>query len=321
MIVLVMAMPIIPVYATAAPTSISVVSAQVVRSTVETGDMFIAFLYKIEYSSYPTEPASDTFSFRLYSADMNTLLASNQPYSVSFNNGYGEGISGFYFDADTAPTWGGEYVINIAASPLYFSPIPDPVYAVLSDGNYTDETTQASNQAVMYSYILDACHKMHTFDADIALTASTDYGEQLSAQGDTYLRAAIPGINLIAPSLFVIQPYNPISTPLSYDNSLQDTYTARLVGSDIMIGAERLGDKLFGVTGQTLLAFFVILLCIGLIVLLTWKQWGVEPGLIGSSIILTAAALLLGDAIWTIRIIMALISGVIIFFLLVFRRA
>lgn len=308
-----------PALATDAPTSRSVISSFVVRNAVEPGDMAIAFHYNIAYSDYPTELASETFMFRLYTSDLSEVLATSVPYSYSFNNGYGQGISGFYFSADDAPTWGEAYKINIAASPIYFDPVPAAYYSSLS--NYSIETDQDASQDAMRDYILDVCHLLQAFDADLVLTGNTDYGEMLSAFGESYLRGAIPGISSIAPGLFMVQTYSiSLETP-TYNMSLEQTYKARLEDSDIMIGADRIGEYLFGVTGQTVMAFVAILACIALLLFLLSKGWGMEPGYIGSSIILTAAALLLGDAIFYIRIIMALLAGVFIMFLILGRRS
>src|SRR3990172_6327807 len=142
----------VPVFAVDPPGSISVISAKVTRFLVEENDMLIVFHYNLDYASIPDEPASDTFSFRLYDTDGTTLLLSAIPY-VYLNNGYGQGVSAFYFSAEDAPTWGGAYIINIVGSPAYFDPLPTPYNYPIASGDYVTVTSQSANRSALKSYI------------------------------------------------------------------------------------------------------------------------------------------------------------------------
>lgn len=306
-----------PVYATEAPDSISILSAQVVRNTITDGDMTFVAHYNLAYEDYPSEPASSTFIFRLYSPDGLTLLAATTPY-VIFNNGYSHGVVSFYFDAEDAPEWGLAYKIDIAGSPLYFDPPPDPYNYVLSD--YSGTTDQQANQELLKSYILGVCDLMEQAEPSWVLHGSTDVGIVLTALGEVYFRGAIPGLQSMAPTLFFVQFYTPEPTELTYTDELAQEYGGRLEGTDIMLGFERLGAE-FNLSGGTTAAFLVILACIALIIFLAAKGWGIEPGMLGAGIILTLGALLLGNALMVLRFFMAFIGGIMIFYLLFLRRA
>jgi len=310
-----------PAYAIDPPDSMSILSARVVQNTVEPGDMAIVFHYNLAYAEYPSEPASESIMFRLYSPDGSTLHATTVPY-VFFANGYGQGVGGFYFSAaDMPPTgWGGAYRVNIAGSPAHFDPLPDPYYYVLSVDDYSGVEDPAENQELMKSYIITVCRSLEIAYPTVTLHGTTDVGTVLTAVGETYFRGAIPGITGTAPTLFFTQFYTPEAMELTYTNDLGATYAARLVGTDVMDGFDAVGAE-FGISGQTVAAFLFIVAAIALIVFLAYKGWGTEPGLAGGAIILTMGTVLLGDALMAIRLTMGLIAGMMVFYVLVFKRA
>lgn len=318
-LIICVAAPVLAADPISPPDSMSIVSAKVVRNTVEPGDMAIVFHYNLAYADYPDTPASQTMMFRLYSPDGLTLLATAVPY-VFFSFGYGNGVSSFYFNADTAPTWGQAYLINIAGSPAYFETLPEPYYYTITSADYSGVTDKSGNQELMKSYILTVCDALETAYLSITLKGSTDVGMVLTATGEAYFRGAVPGLASIAPSLFFTQFYVPKPIPVEYDATLQESYTGRLDDSDLMSGFDAIGEKA-GVTGQTVGAFAMILLAIGLLIFTNYKGWGSEPGVVGAGIILTLGAVLLGDAVMTIRFIMALIAGILIFYQLFLKKA
>lgn len=268
-----------PAYAIDPPDSISIMSAQVVQNTVEPGDMAIVFHYNMPYTpSYPEVPASESIIFRLYSSDGNTLLTTSIPF-VFFSNGYGQGASGFYFSAANIPVegWGAGYKINIAGSPAHFDPLPDPYYYVLAADDYSSVEEQLLNQEIMKSYIISVCESLELAYPTFSLHGTTDAGTVLTAIGEHYFRGAVPGI---APTLFFVQFYTPEVMELTYTDDLGAPYATRLAGSDVMRGFSAIGEKL-GIIGETVGAFLFVLAAIALIVFLSYKGWGTEPGLIG----------------------------------------
>jgi hypothetical protein len=313
----------VPIYATDPPDDITIYSSKVVRNTVETGDMFFCFHWNLDYTAFPTEAASQTFSFRLYSADLSTLLAASTPY-VYINNGYGQGVSGFYFSAAEVTSlglvWGTGYIINVAASPAYFTTLPEPYYYTVAAGDYCSDTDQVVNKWEMKLYILSICDLLHIAYPTVVWSGTVDTGTVLSDIGELYFRGALPGISVISPTLFYTQFYVPTGMTSTYDDDLLDEYTSRLAGEDIMVGFDRLGAE-FGLEGQTIAAFLVIILCIAFMIWMRRIEWSSEIGYSGAMIILTAGAILLGDALLVIRFIMALGAGIMLFWMVFLRKA
>jgi hypothetical protein len=91
-------------------------------------------------------------------------------------------------------------------------------------------------------------------------------------------------------------------------------------GSEIKRGADRLAAH-FGVTGYFALGMGILVACIGCGVYTSKKGWGLEPGLIGASLLAIGGALLIGNAVFTMVMIGTLIAVIAIMFTLVGRRA
>src|SRR5208283_3372172 len=95
------------------------------RNLLETGDFFLLVDYDIAYSGgYPTVPASDPFTFRLFDPTGSTEIADALPYvfttattGFTGTNGYGMGVVAYYFNATSAPAWGDNYIIKVSGNP------------------------------------------------------------------------------------------------------------------------------------------------------------------------------------------------------------
>ena len=316
-----------PVFAQDAPDSLSITASSVkaFRNLVETGDFAVVFHWKAFYADYTTltVPGSDSIVLRLYSAN-GTLMATSYPYVFSpFETyGYGDGISAFYFPASANTTWLQAYEINIAGLPAYFSPIPTPVNYTMVNNDYSTATTQAEARSDFYNTIIGLCNDFNTIYPDHSLKASTDSGVVLSSDGETYFRGAIPGIQSMCPQLFLVQVYTPTAmTIVPYNTTLADAYTARLEGTDVMRGLDRIGTAMGGVDGMVIVGVLLFLLCIALCIFCMIKGWGLEPGLIGSGGIMITGALLVGDFVFTLVMIGGFISAMGIMYVMVFKRA
>lgn len=316
-------------YAVELPSSVTIDNVRVFRNLAESGDMLIAFSYDLPYTSdnYSTTPASQTILFRLYDASGN-LIQTTSPYVYPLfeSNGYGDGMSAFYFGAsDDAPAWSSNATINIHGFPTYFSGWYDgdlSVYKTLTTSEYVTATTQEANQDLLRDYILLECDKL---DADyqatgVELKASSDIGTVLSSYGEHYFRGAIPGLQYLCPELFFVQTTIPEQMEVSYDMSLADTYTDRLAGDDLGNGFERLGDY-FGVGGAFAAAALVVVLAV---VAMIWSQrkYG-EPylGMGIGAVIAVGMALLVGDIVFTLVMIGSLVGVMGIVWLFILKKA
>jgi hypothetical protein len=314
------------------PQSISIDSCQVVRNTIEDEDIAIIFPLDISYTdnfsntdniSYPEDVlASESFYIRFYDTDGTTVLAETRPYRY-INKGYDKNVCGFYFDSSISDllTWGSAYKIGIIPNDIHFTSPPADYFYTLSSSNYTSKVSQQDNQDVITNYLLDILKDFEATYTGLYLLTSSDVGEVLTADGENWLRGAIPGIASIAPNLFYIQYYVPQTEDMNYDNSLSETYAERSSDWDITNGLNWLADETGLDSAGTVSWFIDAIICIIFTVFCAWKGWGVEPGLLGSMMISECGALLFGDTLMNIVLYGSLLAGIFIFFIIWLRRA
>jgi hypothetical protein len=326
-IILMLCLPI-PALSLTLPSSMSIPDVKVFRNLAETGDMLYIFEYDIAFTSdnySQTTPASDSFIFRLYNTDGVTLLAATTPYIYSFfgSNGYGHGVSSFYFSANTTkPTWGSAVTIELYGVPAYFSPAQSYSYT-LTTSKYTTSTTEEANRAELYNYVLILSDRLASYyhSTGIILKATSDSGIILSSYGELYFRGAIPGLQSLCPTLFYIQVYVPqrMDTSTSYNMSQQDIYTARHATDDVGTALTSLG-ALMGVSGAFAGAGVCFTICIAICVFFNKKGWSTEFGMFISAIICTLGALLLGNILFTVLMIVALLAAMGLVWVLLLKR-
>jgi len=310
-----------------APSSIEVSDVRVFRNLVESGDSLFIFKYDIAYTSdnYPVVPASSSFLFRHYDDDGVTLKNTSIPYNYSFfeSNGYGDGVSSFYYSAsDNAPTWAAASVINIYGGPAYFSPTQTLSYT-LTPSDFTSETTQDANRDEMYAYVLSLADELESNyqDTGIVLSTTSDVGIVLSTYGELYFRSAIPGISSLCPDLFFIQVYVPEQMEVTaYDLSLGENYTARLAGTDWWDGFTKIGEGI-GTSAVFASAAIFFVLCVAICVWTVKKEWGIEPGIAVSTLIGIFAAMLIGNVLFTIMMVVSLVAAMGIVYIIILKRA
>ena len=311
-------------YALDPPDGMSIQSVKAFQNLAEDGDLAIIFHYRIPYETYtyPTTPATDSIIFRLY-ADNGTLLSVSRPYVYSpfETNGYGDGVSSFYFTEEDAPPWEESFDINILGVPAYYDPIQTINYEMTAADYSTAELTVDSRYA-LYDTILSICDTFKTIYPEVALKATTDTGVVLSQYGESYFRGAIPGLQTLCPQLFFIQVYIPERIEVEpYTMDLQTTYTERLQGTDLQRGAERIGDTMGGLSGSFVFGMIAFIGCIIACILTMRQGWGIEPGLGISTGIIILGAVLVGNALFTITMIGGLVGGMAIMFIFAYKRA
>jgi len=314
-------------YAIDLPDSINLIDARAFQNLNETGDMLVVYHGKVNYDSYngtyPAVPASSSIMLRFY-ADNGTLMASAAPY-VYYpfdNNGYGDFVSAFYFDAASAPVWEGAHSINIQGVPSYYTPAEAvSLYKPLASSDYEDSADTAVNQENLYIYILSLCDQFKSIYTDVSLKSTTDVGTVLSAYGEAYFKSAIPGLSTLCPDLFYVQVYIPEVMPVTaYDESLADTMATHTDGGDIERGMTRLGT----VIGVGASFMWGLLTFVGSLVICIYcqkKGWGVELGMTISSLLVILIAVLVGDAIFSLMMIVGLLATIGIMWVMFLRRA
>lgn len=311
-------------YAIDAPDDLSIPKHKVFRNLAETGDFLIVFEYEFATDNYSDTPASESLIFRLYDIDGTSLLQSASPYVYPYyeSNGYGTGVSAFYFGAsDSPPAWESTLTIEIMGVPAFFSTTVSEKYT-LTESDYLSETTQEANQDALYDFVLlEADRLTADYEATgVILKSSSDSNLVLSTYGESYFGNAISGLSQLCPDLFFIQVYIPEQMSTSYNMTLQTTLTNRLASDDIGKGFTRLGSKI-GTSGAFAAAAVTFALTMLLCIWTTKKGWGLEIGMLGSAIVGTFMAILVGNVVFTILMILALLAGMGIVYLILFKRS
>ena len=305
------------------PDSISVESAMAFTDLAEAGDMTVIFHYDISYNgTYPTTSAADTIDCVLYDGASGLELSHPYKYFIFDNNGYGDGVGAFYFDAASAPVWGGAYTITIHPSETYFTGAFDADY-VLQSSEYTTAEGQASNRAAFHQYIIDIVDSLEsTYGVSLKLSNDGLGTEIFNQLGVSYFSGAIPGVQILCPDLFAVQITVPTALPTTTANmTMRDQYTQRLQDTDVMRGFNRLGDLMGGMPGTFMAALLSFVLSVVICVVTFRMGWGLEPGMIFGGIVLLLGALLVGDVIFTLTMIGGLVAGIALIWIMVGKRA
>lgn len=305
------------------PDNMTVITAKAYQDLTEDDDMFVVFHAKINYDSdngtYPDVPASSSIVFNFIAAN-GTRLSSSVPYVFSpfETNGYGNLVSGFYFSADDAPAWEGSHQIEIIGLPAHFSPVPTPFYKQLITQDYEQSDDQGGALAIE---ILRLCDVFKIIYPDIALKSTTGTGTVLSAYGEAYFKSALPGLENICPLIFNVQIYTPEQIEVTaYDTSLADTMAGHTEGSDLERGMTRIGDKI-GVSGAFIWGIVTFIVAIVLCIITYRKGWGIEPGAGVSLAVVILVAVLIGDFMFNLMMIISLIAAIGIMYMINLRRA
>lgn len=284
---------------------ISIQSVHVYRNLAANGDMAVIFHWRWNSGNTLATTASDTVLFT-YLND-GSVISSAVPYDyILFNNdGYGDGVTGFYL-ADNS-TWGEASIIRIAGLPAYYDPPPVFEYH-MNAYDYSSSTSQADNREDLKLYILDLCDEFHTIYPAVSLKTLTDIGTVLSSYGEAYFMSAVPGLQTLCPALFFVQSYVPqIMEVEPYNMLLAAKYTARMVGTDLQKGAERAGAYV-GVSGNVFWGILVFAGCLGIVITTQKRGWLFEVTLAICGGIVIGASLLIGDFLFTIVMVVALLA-------------
>lgn len=328
-----LALPALPVMASdPPPDDVFVKEATVFPDLLEDGDAFFVFHVDLDYSSmngtYPSTPASIAILFRFYDTDNTTLLATTHPYVFPLfdNNGYGDLITSFYFPAADNITWGGAYSFNVFSLPeevSHISPAINTSYP-LGSSDWSAAPDQDTSRAELYTEILNLCDVFNTIYTTIDMKQTAGSSQpRLSEYGEAYFAGATPGLSALCPELFLFQEYVPVAISVTpYNTDLQDQYTARMAGSDIKRGLDRIGTNYFGGISGLFVAFILVFVASILICVFTMKQgWGIEPGMMAGACIVILAAILFGDTIFAAVMIGALLAAMALMWVLFLRRA
>jgi len=283
------------------PDSISIEVVYANRNLMETGDSLYIAHYNVAYTSIPDDDIDQTFIFRLFDTDQTTLLGSAVAYPY-VDNGYGQGVVSFYFDAADAPTWEGEYFIRISGNPAFFSDPPSEDFQIQTS-DYTNLTGQDANRSQVGDRVVSIAEDLEVA-WDVTLLDEQDMGIVLSSNGEAYFRNSVNGLQAIAPELFFLQTVEVDYTERSWNTSQADTYRDRFGLGDFLGKGVGAGAHLFRMDTQLFSSGIILIVIFGLMGYSKRQFKTSHPGFV-AAIIVTLGGAVMG---WLNMVILAVIG-------------
>lgn len=213
-----------PVYAVADPDQIEIISVKVFQNLWETGDQLYFVEYNVEYATEPDEPASDTYSFQIYSDNGTELMAQTAL------NYYQVHIVSIYCTPSTALVWGTSYQIRIGGNVAIPFPSGTPEERrSLSSSDWIEGDTDTSRE-LFGDYIIQRAADLEDRWGGVITLLSTD--NKLNETGVVTFGEAVPGLIDICPDIFETAAeqleYEETTTPTAAQTAATATMSARL---------------------------------------------------------------------------------------------
>jgi hypothetical protein len=300
---------------TSAPNLTAINETHAWRNLLEPGDYFLIARYDVLPGLNTTTNIADTFTFRLMDTTNTVELGVTEAYPYQ-NNGWGQGIIGFYFPASTAPTWGSSYWIRIEGKFTVFTSPPVYNYNIPATA-YSVSTNQDNIRVEMAEIIIDLAKTIGSSWTPIqALTEESESGTVLSQLGESYFRPTIPGIQAMCPNLFVLQVLNVPSTNTTWSTNQSDAKGALVQNTTAGAGITGVAT-LFNMSFTATAAIPIIIVCIALIII-GGVQGNILSGLINSSVVLSGGSLF-GWFPMGVLMLISFACGVFMLFHLIFK--
>lgn len=244
------------------PTTVELYDIEIFNSLILEDDFLAIVPYQISFDTDPDVPIDTTYIFRLLNPAGTEELGVNTAVTT-YNDGYGRGIVSFYVESGmTANT---SYIFRIQQNPGYYD---SPQYwdTVVSFSNYNEEADQS---AALKDKIVDTAVDL-TPEFGVSLLTTTESGSTvLSTYGELYYIAAVPGLQVMCPTLFGVQLTNPDFTKRTWSTSLATTLQTKYAGTfidDFMTGyAGLFSIEKYPAAGGISVALFVILVVLSII--------------------------------------------------------
>lgn len=294
----------------------SVYNITVNKNLITAGDVLIYGQYLLPYGTPPTTPADETFIFSLIDTDNVTELGAIIP-SAFFQYGYNYGAFSMYFEDGV--TWDSSYTLRISENPAQFD-APVSFDYIMASTDYTSETTQSANQGELKNNVIEIAQDLEQRHPTFDLVESGTTGQVLTAtDGETYFRSAFPGLQAMAPALFLIEVALLDTTAREWETTQATLWERRM--DDTWIGpSANATAEIFGMTPQMWLGSIAILpLCIGSIILSAMKFKKADPGFLVSAVLLIMG-LVMGWMPAPVVASLFQLMGIYISFLVFFQR-
>lgn len=259
------------------------------RNLITGGDMLVYGYGCLPYSSPPDTPSNEAFSIRLMDPTGTTEYASNTLY-VYFDNGYNYFCFSLYLSDNS--TWGCDCLLRFSENPAFFA---SPTYwdFTISPSNYSTYTSQEDNQSELASKIVNIASDLQVQYPLYTFLQSTTTGFVLaSPTGETYFIGAIPNLQYMAPSLFLLQSYSEDITSDNWSLAQFDIYAARFNGLWVGTSFNTTATE-FNITPMMVTSLVIILpLCVGAVIVSSRKYQKAESGFIFCSLVLLLGAVM-----------------------------
>jgi hypothetical protein len=258
------------------------------RNLITTGDAMIYGMYELHYHTIPDVAADQTYIISVMNSAKTITYGFTTPF-VYHDKGYGKGAISIYLAPDTI-TWEQSLYIRIAQVPDQFETPVNTDISVLAN-KYTTFTTQSDNQAEVAANLFTIGQTLET-EYDAQFFTNSDGRNVLTDPGEAYFRGAIPGLQGVAPDLFLIQTDAIDFATKQYTTEQFTTYQTRFTGTWVGSAMDAGGDML-GMGGNTFMMFiFTLPLCIGAVVFTSLKFKKSEPGFILAALFMIMAAIM-----------------------------
>lgn len=271
------------------PDALQIIDVEVFRHLADDDDYLVVFTFNIEYETEPDDPANDLFIFRMTSGSI--TLGDSLPYSYGYN-GYQYGISGMYFSAAEAPSWGSLYTIRIDGNPVKWASPPSVSYTMEAT-DYSTAADQEEAQSELESWLIDAVQDMEqNWSVPGELITITNIGTITTAEGQHYLLGAIPGLMIMAPGIFAVK-YHDVEFPDQTWTGQRGTDTAaRFDDTPLEKFQESLSNAMGGIDAVFITSVITVI-CVLVLMALSYRRWGSTEPIYG----LVPLVLLLGAKI------------------------
>lgn len=230
-----LALPVVSVYAIADPTSPPQVSAVYIYE-FSSGAVGVLIDYYLDYTApFPSETVTEAYLAVFIAADGVTQLKSVAPYTF-VDSGYGRGLVWIPFTAAEATTYGldiasiASYRIWLTGNPtLTWTTTGNPPKTITTIDQWvtTNVPETLASRILYYADVLELAWSLD-------MVGPTADGNRLTSVGESYFENVISGCRTLAPNAFSNVTSDPDYISISYDTAFGATATsgtATVVGS------------------------------------------------------------------------------------------
>jgi hypothetical protein len=261
------------------------------RNILETGDFFLMIYENTPYATTPDTDYSEAFVWRFMDTDGTSELAQALGYDYN-DNGYGYNVIAFYFDADSAPTWGQNYFITLSGTPSAFTEPPQYTYSIEAS-DYSSLTDSDAVKAAIASQIIYFANDLDNkwgLSTDYSLLLEIETGTVLSICGEAFFRGAIYGVQALAPIAFRLIINNTVPDDREWDTSYVTKLKSQHSGTYIEPAMEA-GEDFLDVDYNLMGIIGILAVCVLLII----ANWYIGGGNIWRGAIESASPLVIAS--------------------------